>query len=594
MTGHAAGPSMRCLAVLLLVSLALTGCFQQDDPGPEEPSSLMAGDLVKVRYVERFADGTVHASTAGDLPRNASLGDIPEEDHDPVWWLLWGDFNRYPTGDDVLTDVQEVDIDGDREVDTLARTRSRVQAAAGGQQVTDGSVSIWRLPDRVERFESLPVDALFRTLKDAEEGDLFRNVTVPPEEGFGQRSENDTLEMPRIDPRRPDRRLGNLSIDEVKARSNFTDDTEEGDLITFTRQNATLDARVEAIGDETVDVYLLVEAGKQVEFQGLWNATIVNVTEDSYGLRHDPEVGLEVDFRGEKARVVGRTATTLQIDFNDPRAGHTMVYDIEIVEIHRFREDRDLWSHDVDPAGTVNDVAMIEQNMPTIATTEGAYFTATARYGEGWFTLSPALEGRNVLSIDVSPIEQGLVFASVEGEGVLVSEDHGRTWSATGGAGVPVDVTASAADAQVLFARLPDGEILRSDDRGTSWSETGTAPSGTNGIDADPIDPDGLWAATDDGLRRSVDGGGSWDERRVLAFRTLRDVEAVARDRIYAGASNAVYVGGVEGAWAARGHIDARRLGAMTRLSSWVLADLGDGDLAMSQNAGRTWVGVSR
>lgn len=589
---------MKRVAFLLLVALALTGCLQEDGSDPAEPSSLQAGDLVKVRYVERFANGSVHASTAGDLPPNTTLADVPDGDHGPVWWLLWADFSRYPTGDDVLTAVQQLDLDGDREVDSLARTRHRVRETGGQQQLTEGSVSVWRLPDRVERFEDLPVDALFEALRDAEEGDVFRNLTVPPEEGFGYRSEDDVLDLPRIHPQRSARHLRNLSIDEVKARSNFTDETREGDLIIFSRRNATLDARVEAIRDDTVDVHLLVEAGQQLDFRGLWNATIVNVTEDGYDLRHDPEVGLEIRFRGRTARVVGRNATTVEIDFNDPRAGHTMVYDVEVVEIHRFRADRDLWSREVDPVGPgerVNDVAMIEQNLPTIATTDGAYFTATARYGEGWFTLADRLDGENVLSLDVSPIEQGVVYASVEGQGVLASTDHGRTWAATGGGlpEAPVDVSASGADPKVLFARLPDGEIHRSDDRGATWSETGTVPSGSNGIDADPVDPHGLWAATDDGLRRSVDGGASWDERTVLAFRKFRDVEAVARDRIYAGASNAIYVGGVEGAWDSRRiGLDARRLGAMTRLPGWVLADLAEGDLALSQNAGRTWVGV--
>lgn len=588
---------MKRVAVLLLFALALSGCLQEDGSDPSEPSGLQPGDLVKVRYVERFADGSVYASTAGDLPPNTSLGDVPEAAHDPVWWLFWADFSRYPTGEDVLTAVQQVDIDGDRKVDSLARTHHRVRETGGQQQLTDGSVSLWRLPERVERFGTLPVDALFEALRGAEEGDVFRNLTVPPEEGFGYRSENQTLDLPRIHPTRSARHLRNLSIDEVKARSNFTDATEEGDLITFSRRNASLDARVEAIRDDTVDLYLLVEAGQQVEFRGLWNATIVNVTEEGYDLRHDPEVGLEIRFRGRTARVVGRNATTVEIDFNDPRAGHTMVYDVEVVEIHRFRAEQDLWSREVDPVGPgerVNDVAMIEQNMPTVATTDGAYFTATATYGEGWFSLADRLDGENVLSMDVSPVEQGVVYASVEGQGVLVSSDHGRTWNATGGAlpKAPVDVSASAADPKVLFARLPDGRVFRSDDRGATWSQTGTVPPGTNGIDADPVDPHGLWAATDDGLRRSVDDGRTWDGRKVLAFRRVRDVEAVARDRIYAGASNAIYVGGVEGAWDSRRHVDARRLGAMTRLPSWVLADLAEGDLALSQDAGRTWVGV--
>jgi hypothetical protein len=87
---------------------------------------------------------------------------------------------------------------------------------------------------------------------------------------------------------------------------------------------------------------------------------------------------------------------------------------------------------------------------------------------------------------------------------LVVSEDSGRTWDEVTGAGP--GWVATDDDGTFLLAGL-DGEVLVSAD-GRTWQRVGELPSRPSAIAAD----DGtLLAATEEGISRSDDAGGTWE-----------------------------------------------------------------------------------
>lgn len=628
------------LLLVLVTATALAGCvLPGTDGGDGEPAGLLPGDLVQVRFIERFENGTVFNSTAGsDLPANATLGPGAEAaGHRPVWWLFWTDFSVFPEGEDVLTQVQMLDLDADGRIESMSRFRHDVEGTDAGQRRTDEQVALWRLPPGVEDPVRLPARGLHEAMARHTEGQVLEGIRLPPETGFGFRSEEATLAFPRLRADEP-RWFRNLTVDTVRQRSNLTDDTAEGDVLRFRHLGlgARMEARVEALDGERLDLYLLVEEGQSLPFHGFWDATVVRVDNATFDLRHDPAVGHRFRSGGQTGRVETVNATHVEVDFNDPRADRTMVYDVEVLRITRVRQERDLWSRAVDPAGPgdeVHDVAWIAPSMPAVATSRGAFFTPTANWGDAWFTLSPDLDGREVLALAVAPDRSGHLYASVAGQGVLRSDDTGRTWTAAGpgpggagGAGgadgtagtegsggtnttdgtdtagetaqdgeegpAPVELTVSPADPAVLYARAADGTIHRSDDGAESWSAVGTAPGGVQGLAAGGGSPDELWAATATGLRRSTDAGANWTNAS-FRFRAVWDVTAPGGDLLYAAAGHAVYRSVDGGAsWQAQGNVGARRLHALPAIPAWLLAGGSGQSLTLSQQGGAAWRNV--
>lgn len=168
------------------------------------------------------------------------------------------------------------------------------------------------------------------------------------------------------------------------------------------------------------------------------------------------------------------------------------------------------------------------------------------------------------------------------------SEDNGKSWKATG-AGLGPGIQSLVVDATGTIYALDRGRGLwRSADRGDSWSEVPSPAGGTDDIfrlQVDPSNPKALWAATEDGLKKSVDGGATWRESdegvgrflvRAVAFdpRDSRTMwAAVSGTGIFrsadAGATWTASNGGLSGAWI-EGLEGSPRGGAL-----WVRASVG-------------------
>lgn len=102
--------------------------------------------------------------------------------------------------------------------------------------------------------------------------------------------------------------------------------------------------------------------------------------------------------------------------------------------------------------------------------------------------------------------------------GFIASTDGGKSWAKRAdGAGGPVDfhqMDVSRADPKVIYGVY--GGLQRSPDGGRNWSTAGPVPDGLIDIAASGKDADTLYAATRNGLFKSVDAGRSWQMAHIL------------------------------------------------------------------------------
>ena len=134
----------------------------------------------------------------------------------------------------------------------------------------------------------------------------------------------------------------------------------------------------------------------------------------------------------------------------------------------------------------------------------------------------------NIVSLDESPLLEGLVYVGTDDGLVQVTEDGGKNWrKAEQFPGVPQwtyvsDVFASPRDANVVFVTLNNWQrgdykpyVVRSADRGRTWTNiTGNLPDRHDvwSLVQDHLNGDLLFAGTEFGLYVTVDGGRNWVE----------------------------------------------------------------------------------
>ena len=136
---------------------------------------------------------------------------------------------------------------------------------------------------------------------------------------------------------------------------------------------------------------------------------------------------------------------------------------------------------------------------------------ASADGGRTWERRStsagPAFFGR--ILVDEAN-EENLVAADAR-SGAMASSDGGRTWRSLGGPPGAAWVSRGPAG---LVVSGPKG-AARSVDGGQTWAEL-VLPQGASLVEADPTDPDTLYAGIHDGAGVRVlvsrDGGGQWEQ----------------------------------------------------------------------------------
>jgi photosystem II stability/assembly factor-like uncharacterized protein len=215
-----------------------------------------------------------------------------------------------------------------------------------------------------------------------------------------------------------------------------------------------------------------------------------------------------------------------------------------------------------------------------IATT-GSGLARASRQADGRWEVERLLAGSDVRCLAADPLHRERVYAGTQGQGVLRSDDRGRTWRQVGLMGQTVKaIAASPTRAGVVYAGTRPAGMFVSADRGASWAELVAfrhipgrwlwwSPAErpyfayVQSIALSPTDPERVVVGIEAGATVvSVDGGASWSGHRRGALRDCHTLtfHATQGAWVYAG-------GGGVGVWGAN---------------------------AVSRDAGQTWARVGR
>ena len=152
----------------------------------------------------------------------------------------------------------------------------------------------------------------------------------------------------------------------------------------------------------------------------------------------------------------------------------------------------------------------------------------------------------NCVSLDESPLVEGLIYVGTDDGLVQVTEDGGQNWRKIAlFPGIPdmayvSCVTASRHDADTVFVTFDDHKsgdfhpyILKSTDRGRSWEPmVGDLPEReiVYSLKEDHVDPHLLFVGTEFGAYFTVDGGEQWTKIGGLPTIAVRDLEIQRRE----------------------------------------------------------------
>jgi photosystem II stability/assembly factor-like uncharacterized protein len=153
----------------------------------------------------------------------------------------------------------------------------------------------------------------------------------------------------------------------------------------------------------------------------------------------------------------------------------------------------------------------------------------------------------NVVSLDESPLLEGLIYAGTDDGLIQVTEDGGKNWRKIEQfPGVPQwtyvsDLFASPRDANTVFAAFNNWQhgdyrpyLLKSTDRGRTWTNiTGNLPDRHDvwSVIQDHVNGNLLFAGTEFGLFVSIDGGQRWTELRGgMPVAQVRDMAVQKRE----------------------------------------------------------------
>lgn len=167
--------------------------------------------------------------------------------------------------------------------------------------------------------------------------------------------------------------------------------------------------------------------------------------------------------------------------------------------------------------------------MPILVATESEVLGLDA--GRGALTAAGGLEGRRPTCLATDPRGAGRAWCGTDRNGVLRSDDGGRSWVPVGLSGRHVmSLAVSPAEEDLVWAGTEPSEVWRSDDGGESWERTrdlDELPSSSEWafpprpethhvrwIACHPLRPARLWVAIEAGaLVSTSDGGRTWTDR---------------------------------------------------------------------------------
>ena len=189
-----------------------------------------------------------------------------------------------------------------------------------------------------------------------------------------------------------------------------------------------------------------------------------------------------------------------------------------------------------------------------ITTTGNGLARASRDAGAQW-QVERVLAGSDLRCLAADPLNTERIYAGTQGQGVLRSDDHGRTWRRAGLAGQVVKAIAASPIRQaVVYAGTKPAGIFVSHDGGDSWAELAAfrripgrwlwlSPAErphigyVQAIALSPTDPQRLVVGIEAGATvLSSDGGRTWTGHRSGALRDCHTLtfHATQGERVYA------------------------------------------------------------
>jgi photosystem II stability/assembly factor-like uncharacterized protein len=153
----------------------------------------------------------------------------------------------------------------------------------------------------------------------------------------------------------------------------------------------------------------------------------------------------------------------------------------------------------------------------------------------------------NIVSVDESPLMEGLIYAGTDDGLLQITEDGGKSWRKVEDfPGVPKwtyvsDVISSPREANTVFVALNNWQrgdykpyVVKSTDRGRNWTNiSGNLPAKHDvwALAPDHVNANLIFAGTEFGLFVTVDGGTSWTQLKGgLPVTQVRDITIQKRE----------------------------------------------------------------
>jgi len=192
--------------------------------------------------------------------------------------------------------------------------------------------------------------------------------------------------------------------------------------------------------------------------------------------------------------------------------------------------------------------------------TTGNALSRAEKMNDEW-QVDTYLPGMKINCLVADPFQVQRVYAGTQKDGVLVSDDAGKTWQSAGMKGIPVkSLAVSRHQPETIYAGCKPVSIYLTRNGGESWQELegmrrsrrwwwfspADPPGWTPYVQAltiSPTDPDLIMAGIElGGVLRSADGGKTWSKHRRGA---LLDCHSL---KFHSTNGNWVYEGGAGGA----------------------------------------------
>ena len=180
--------------------------------------------------------------------------------------------------------------------------------------------------------------------------------------------------------------------------------------------------------------------------------------------------------------------------------------------VYRSTNSGDLWTLTVG-GPTVNFSGLVIAAAPTSASTvyagdlSGVYRTTNG--GDTWYRGNSGLVYMQIAAVAIDPANPSVVLAAANATGAMFrSSDGGQTWTQAQPDSLFGAVVFDPTNSAIAYA---GGEgVWKSTDHGLTWNPTPFPTSAVYDIRIDPSAPATLYAATNIGVFKSVNGGASW------------------------------------------------------------------------------------